>query len=42
MREYKCPSCGKEISEKTALYQHICDECLEKYGSIGENPEESE
>lgn len=33
---YKCPMCGKEISERTALYQHICDECLEKYCSIGE------
>lgn len=26
----KCPSCGKDISEKVALFQGICDDCIKK------------
>jgi ribosomal protein L37AE/L43A len=25
----QCPACGKEISERIALFQHVCDDCIE-------------
>ena len=36
----KCPCCGKDISEKVALFQSICDDCIEILTEIKERQDE--
>lgn len=26
----KCPTCGEEISDRVALFQGVCDDCMGK------------